>query len=311
MAPIIRLTAALLVGTSLTACKKEAPGYSAPPGDRPVPKFSWLDNGKTKKLKVEQDDLTVQPTCCRYDDGGRMSAVISDGYPRLLGGSIDTVEWKSKRNGGPFAPIGVDIREHFASMPLDRIEISANRSATAEMEVSIPITVKFERQALLETRFEGKMQVEEGIAGLMRLAAKEPVVFADEPKEGPVDAAIMLWGPARFTIHRKGDARQVRDIDWVAMYTWVPTGKTRKCSGYRAMGEVIGTTLEFRLGETRVDLYQRRTGEKVAEKTFAPMGCPQLATTGGAETNERSIGGDSRAMLRWLDASVKAGKPLK
>lgn len=129
---------------------------------------------------------------------------------------------------------------------------------------------------------------------------KGPFSFGDEPKDANEhDCLLFSAGPRSAMLPRPCKLEQV---DQVALPQLGEVRGKKTCGGYGDLGFGPGhKTLSMSLHETRVDLYERRTGKLLQTKVFPPdTECPKAVTV---QTGEHDI--DNRLNLPKAEAWLK------
>ncbi|KIG15604.1 hypothetical protein DB30_05478 [Enhygromyxa salina] len=137
--------------------------------------------------------------------------------------------------------------------------------------------------------------------GLLReilLGARSgPVELGDEPPGADeLDLAIFPRSLSMVLIVcpscEPDTVKTYADIDWVVFADHERSGKTRKCS-------YIGGPVDVPIGQSQVRIYDRRTGELVAEKTFrARSHCPKQVLVDSSRTLGLDV--DIPSMVDWV-----------
>jgi hypothetical protein len=130
----------------------------------------------------------------------------------------------------------------------------------------------------------------------------EPLVFLDDaPAPEKPKTMLINFEFSRPLDPLLGPGTMFKDVDLVALSTWKPTGKEKKCGGYSRIPNVPGNeVVTFALDEVEVRVIDRRTAKVVAEKTFPPQTkCPGFSsgTTG-------AIGANADVVEAWLKSQL-------
>lgn len=178
------------------------------------------------------------------------------------------------------------------SVPIDPTLVFGGKTdalfgGTTVTPVSVPITIEEGKKSWAgEFRFEPDQQ-RSATAQLFKAGRGGPV---KAPSEGAGKATIWLVSPDTApTVKMIGTARSFGDVGYVAIQTSTRTSKG--CGSYRSSsGNTIYVTLNM-YRET-VEVYDRRTGKKLATKDLVPSSaCPQAtsARSGSASTSSGSF----------------------
>jgi hypothetical protein len=114
--------------------------------------------------------------------------------------------------------------------------------------------------------------------------AHGPFLFGAEPKDANEhDCLLEIAGDHAATRPR---ACKLREVDEVAVVHLGDVRGKKACTGYGEMGVRPGhKTLTMSLHETRVDVYERRTGKRLDGSVFPPEAvCPKAATVTAGQT---------------------------
>ncbi|MBI4957739.1 MAG: hypothetical protein HY908_37375 [Myxococcales bacterium] len=124
-----------------------------------------------------------------------------------------------------------------------------------------------------------------------------PVLFGPGDVGASAPAAHSLIWVEHGKAEIFGPAQKLRDVDWVALADKLPGRPGKSCSGYKATGEKgPGRTIQVKLVDEEVSIYERRTAKLVDKKTFgAREDCPMFASGDDASTYP-----DREAIKRWL-----------
>ncbi len=144
-----------------------------------------------------------------------------------------------------------------------------------------------------------------GLDDLLEAAAEGPVLFAGESSvEGPIRNVIWF-----HSIHRHllgAGAPTLADLDAVAVATRLE-GSTKTCTGYVDDDGKPAPDIELRLRETKVTIYERRTGREVATRTFgADEECPTWAVGDPSKVDRRDSPVPDADIVAWLETQVAA-----
>lgn len=102
-----------------------------------------------------------------------------------------------------------------------------------------------------------------------------------------------------------GTGTTLRDVDWIAVSTWRPTGKMKKCGGYgRTPGVAGNTVVNVSLDEVEVRVIDRRTAEVLGTRVFPPENTCPGAVTG----TDAAVGANTDVIVAWLEKQLVAGK---
>lgn len=102
-----------------------------------------------------------------------------------------------------------------------------------------------------------------------------------------------------------GEGKTLRDVDWIAVSTWRPTGKVKKCGGYGRIPGVAGNTVvNVSLDEVEVRVIDRRTAAVLGTRVFPPQNtCP-----GAVTSTEAAVGANTDVIIAWLEKQLAAGQ---
>lgn len=200
------------------------------------------------------------------------------------------------------------VDRYLGGVPLDSFGGNPPKVPMFEVRVPVAITEKYSK-VTVTTELRHRYHVQKGIFALTQHASTGPIAFDGEPATNPPDAALVGWSEVtdEVSVVRKPTAATLADVDWLVQVVDVPTDKKRKCGGYaQSFGGPGASSVELDLVNERLDVYERKAGNKAASKTFetAP-GCPQSMVH---RPGDREVLGASRAaMLRWVDERVRKG----
>lgn len=285
----------LLVALLLSGCRTaEKERASAEETLHPAPELQWKTVHLSQQLIVGKHG-EVEFYCCMPDDG--MMTV------QLTGTSIHLFEVGVGKStlavtqGGP-KHLRVSVQSLLGNVTLDSLR-DAEQKQPELFELAMPIAVRSERREPASTTLRASFNPANAIAAAAARAGSEPFVFDGEQPGSNADAALALWDAPYFSVHRRETAQTLADVDWVALPKWQKTGQKRSC-GYK------GRTLEFDLEQVDLEVYDRRTAQKVSHKVFPPSGgCPAVVTF---TPGEKSVLGPERAPMKaWIDAGIKRG----
>ncbi len=141
----------------------------------------------------------------------------------------------------------------------------------------------------------------------LRSAAARGLLFSgesadDAPRAKDHSVLVLRSSYGAFVL---GNAKQLRDADWVAVEDaeLVDSGKT--CGGYYGADRTKSLDLPLWITKSKVTLRERRSGRELAEKSFeSPKRCP----TGFDMVTERRVRSyvERDALFRWLKTEMKA-----
>lgn len=288
----------------VSACKHEKPERDSKPWpDRRAPEAVWTRRLSTHELHLGSIK-SMELFCCKRDAGGGLS-VTAFADSSVEAGSTDGVPWDMATFKTGASHFTVDLRERFADIELDKLKPpKGSERAEVKMPLDIPVTIKLKHTVEVKTAFKATVDVEPAIYAFMASVKDGPAVFAEDPKSDRVDAVVMIWRDL-FSVHKTGEAKVLRDVDWVGHAVAIDLKKTKKCSGYARWGSSLPESVTFALYDMRVDIYDRRTGVKVGDKTFPPGACPKSASIGDGKP---MLAANTDTIEAWLGQRVKLGK---
>ncbi len=297
-----RLAVYTMLATAILGCRRReraVPQQVLPQHAPPAAVWKGGSESSSASTTLEIDDTKWTFACC--------SPLIVQTF--AFGANKYTLEV----NGVSWTP-GDSPRHEFVvdrylgNVALDSFGGNPPKVPMFEVRVPVAITEKYSK-VTVTTELRHRYYVQKGIFALTEHASAGPIAFDDEPATNPPDAALVGWSKVtdEVTVVRKPTAATLADVDWLVQVVDVPTDKKRKCGGYsQSFGGPGASSVEFELVNERLDVYDRKTGDQVASKTFetAP-GCP---TSLSHAAGDREVLGASRAaMLRWVDERVRKG----
>ena len=293
-----RLALLLATTVALVGCKKPAPERRSSGNSlHPAPEVSWKEGHLSQVLHIETD-TTVEFYCC--NDEGEMTVNFSGVSAFLYRVRVAKKDFQPEKQRAP-GNFKMPVDDYIGTIPLASLK-EAEQKLLSPIDVLVPITVQTfidePRSEVASTMLSYSFNPANAIVGTLKRAASSPVTMAGE-QAGPPDAAIAIWDGPYFSVHQRETAKTLGDVDWVALPRWKDTGKTRSCGFDRG-------SVEFTLETVNLEVYDRRTAKKVAEKSFATApGCPDMVFKAPGE--KMSLGPDRAAMKAWLDVAVKRG----
>ena len=130
--------------------------------------------------------------------------------------------------------------------------------------------------------------LEYAMRDVLKTAENAPVLFGKEPDD-PKKQDSLYWpdGPSDKQIY--GKAGKLYELDWVLITRRLPEAKsTKTCGGYQNKGKPM-PDITLALKETEVTIFDRRTGDVVEKKVFAPEStCPMFTFTRAGDTTTDS-----------------------
>ncbi|HLT40037.1 MAG TPA: hypothetical protein VK034_27340 [Enhygromyxa sp.] len=168
------------------------------------------------------------------------------------------------------ATVETNIAALFGSLPTDAV---ATSEATLEGAF---ITITPPNKDAIEVPLPPKTIY--GVKDTLLSAAQGPVLFTGETNaEGPIRSAI--WWRYSEQVVTGAPAPTVADIDAVVIIERPGASTTKNCTDYVDDKGNPQPDVIIKLKDTTVTMYERRTGRKVATKTFAPVDeCPDWLT---------------------------------
>lgn len=176
-----------------------------------------------------------------------------------------------------------------APVALGEIRIGNIAEELVELDLDVPITIAAPEADVLEERVP-PIHVSRIVGESLIEVPEGGVTFPGEPEEGREGSAIAAL--EADALHRPsvvGDAETVSDLGWVAIAELHDSGREATCA-YELEETGAETTLPVAQYDAAVTIYDRRTGEAVAERTFEPEDeCPRrVAITGRTQELEKS-----------------------
>lgn len=275
----------------LVACKDQLDQPSRATDERSAPK-------SRTPLTIEWGKRAVGEVQAKLGGGGQLSASIVRGtYKLALRDLPQSSTWKLGDKSGritkPSETIDIDVDQEIATSSFDALDRVAPH-AELELELGDGRSGKTKLPAL-DLRRAVKQRLEE--------IAHGPVVFGKEPDDpNKLDAIVY---PANNKLI--GTAEKVHEVDRVLIVRKRTEETGRKtCGGYTDTGGLPIASMTLVLRETEAVIYDRRSGEVVERKTFAPdTKCPTYVTKRAGE-RELESGTNHAAVVAWARSHVKA-----
>jgi hypothetical protein len=310
----VRLVATAVLATlaTLAACQgKAAPvvAKAAPAALAPAPVATWANARVTSTLSLAGSEMTLRMSCCSKDG---LAKITLQKVPRDTTVTVGRTSFQPKVLEGAEAAgmafFDAEVTDAFAPVSLDLLRLEPKPPAPFA-ELDVPVTITLPRHEPVSTRFVGKVELEWSLYPTLAHIVSGPVKLAsdaDRPDAGAPDAAVILWEKESgfLSVHKRAPGLTVGDLDWIAVPTPVPSGKSRSCGGYAEIGGAPTHSVTFELDGLDVAVYERRTGTIVGKKSFAaPTDCPRMTTSGA------KVLLPARELVdRWIEASLAAGK---
>lgn len=269
-------------------------GTASPAGAAPRPTtpldIEWVKDDKfqVKGKPTQYGDVTIFRSTYQ---------VTIHGFPK--GTKWSALDKKGIADSDVFAIIKIlDMTEKIGTVPAD-----AEKQRDAKLDPEATLTLELpggEKADIKLPPSDLGLSVDE----MLKKVENGPVLFGKEPPdEKPMESILFIQG---ITPELFGRATVLRDVDAVAKATLLPDVKgTKKCTGYKDNAGKPTSDIELNLKETEVVIYERRTGNVVTKKTFAPDdGCPMFAFRRADEKGKDSSI-PSEPIKAWLKTQIK------
>ena len=240
-----------------------------PAKPKPAPTSTWEEKGLGHQAELKDANGKVLGRF-DVDVNGAFGTARLKVYARDLRGDVEI------RGGGkttsnddsPFASLEFDTDFNLGAVTLKDIMARTQIDTGLTFEVE----VKGHEPATLTVP---PISVRYAVSGSFEDVDKGAVVFPGEPDgAGQRDTLLDLGNSTTIKEIYGSNKKVVQDIDLVAKEEHVETEQTKKCSGY------TNGSIEFTLYESQMRVYDRRTGDLVAETTLMPRKkCPSFAVT--------------------------------
>jgi hypothetical protein len=276
---------------ALVACSnnhdpRDRPAKVDQPPAKPQPlEVTWSDDSIAQKFTVKGG----------HEKGDASGA--EKGVSILLEEFEPGTKWAV---GGKQGTLGEnDHRAHIEIDALDKLaQVAYEDIEHVDTGLALELTLPDGRQG--QTKIP-PLTFKYALKDIFKRIEHSPVTFGKEPEDHkPADSMFYVEGGVVGEI--VGRAGKLSEIDFVATQEKLPEAKGKKeCGGYTGPR----ATLTILLKETQVTVWNRRTGEIVEKKTFAPKTeCPMFEMVRADESDVDSMP-PSDAINAWLKSKIK------
>jgi len=217
-----------------------------------------------------------------------------NGFP--AGTKVKVGETEKKVSESGYLNLELDMRDFLGKLSISQA------GKVVDLGVDIVISVP-EREPLKTDLPEQKVGAD--LAAAFAAVQNRPVEFEGEPepKEGDKSLVAVEADTSFSDFLVMGAAEKVWDIDLVGVFEKSMSARTKKCGGYQKLkGEVTIQMIDY-----RVTIYDRRTGERMAEhRVLAKDECPTFISY-DKKTKKASRYADKKDVHRWLREQLKSG----
>jgi hypothetical protein len=193
------------------------------------------------------------------------------------------------------ANAGTDIAVLFGTLPTEAVARSEATLEGATFTITPPNGEPIEVPIPPKTIY--------GVKDTLLSVVEGPVLFTGETDvEGPIRNAIWWHGIEQTVIG--APAPTVADIDAV-VFVERPEGTTKKCTGYTDDKGNPQPDVTLHLKDTVVTIHERRTGRRVATRTFPPDDeCPAWLTAETGRKTSRTSPEPVDEVRAWLTEQI-------
>lgn len=284
------LLCALLL--SIPACDKAKEAVSGSSG--PI-SADWTESYQMKVEGLEEAEASFHMVGSNRDgkDPLVMKAYFNNFPP---GTEVIVGETKKKVSDSGYLSMEIDMRAFMGKLPVDK--------ASKEIDLGMEIEIRVPEREPLETELP-EQKVAGDLAAAFARVRDRPVKFEGEPEaSGKAKSLVAVEADTSFSDFTvMGPAQKVWDIDLVGVYEKSKSARTKACGGYKKIkGKVTVEMIDY-----KVALYDRRTGERMAEhRVLAKEECPMFITY-DKETKKASKYADEKDVHRWLREQLQGG----
>jgi hypothetical protein len=161
--------------------------------------------------------------------------------------------------------LAADVRDRAGTLALTDV-------ASSKVDLDLTLSIVLPGSRALTTRLPS-FELGPSVAALLGEARKGIVSFPGEPAYGGRARSVAVLGPAsaKRELRVLGPAKQVWDIDWVAVEDQLPASREKPCRGYNRRIDVV-----LKMHDSAFVVHDRRMGVVALRKTFqAPDECPR------------------------------------
>ena len=248
------------------------------PARGPVAKLRYFINHKELSLHFADDATAPFP----------IGTILS------LDESTDEKQSKLRTLGGVTPLLLVPGTTPYLAFTEDRTIALAN-TLTVTVPRHKPLTVSLEKFPVLHTL----------LPDLLSTVTNGPMRFFNESEAD--DKSSLVYVPSNNRdMHIVGtQPQEVQDIDWIALTDDPQVVSEKTCSGYSGKNSKL--VIEFK--DTRVRIYERRTGTLQLEDRIAPpkkKKCPEYIV--GVKDGKSSVHIKDEQVAAWLTKKLKSLK---
>lgn len=286
----------LLLASACDAGSESAPSSyqpSPPPKPRPAPAASWSDNGYSPKLEFEGSSGDFSANV----DGSFGELILTVRGSAVPENTVLRYQDKTAKLDGGYGSLDVTLDYPFGAVELkDVTDYKRKVDLGLEFQVELPghepATVKLPPVSLRSAASSSFAEI-----------AKGRIEFVGEPADDGVRDTLVQIDRINSIQEVIGPAKLLQDIDLVSVEELITTDERKLCKGY------TNGSIDFTITHTTMRVYDRRTGEQVAETTLVPSSkCPSVAVTSGGEASHYV---EQDAKLKWLRSVVEKDKKKK
>jgi hypothetical protein len=288
------------------------PAAAPPPREVAAPKplvYQWVTEGGRAQLRPEGSSIPELEV-----DVGSNSALVTVEATRPF--SIGPTEYKDVGSG---TRLKISLVPWLGDLDLDSLR--DGKRALDAWKKKTPVTPKRSLEPLdwgipMEAwlspdgsqRWKGTLPpvAVRPSSAFAVLKGEAPLVFLrdDAAPERP-DTVFVNFEFGKPLDPLVGEGKMLRDVDWIAVSTWRPTGKVKKCGGYGRIPGVAGNTVvNVSLDEVEVRVIDRRTATVLGTRVFPPQNtCP-----GAVTSTQAAVGANTDVIIAWLEKQLASGK---
>jgi len=238
---------------------------------------------KTRPLEVEWEKEYGSPKGKIKDDGGTIEVSGFQGTYHITLSVPEGGTWKLGEQKGKTQPVYTLI-----DLPIqDRIGgYSFEELKAFDPKASLELTLADGRAGSVALP---PVDVSYMVEEMLKKAENGPVKFGEEAEDAKQKDSL-IWPEGLIGEHFLGKAGKLSELDWVLVAHKLPDEKGSKvCTGYTDSSGNAMPNLTLSLKETEATIYDRRTGDVVEKKLFAPVTeCPMFTFRSEGETGSDS-----------------------
>jgi hypothetical protein len=251
----------LVLTIALASCDAPPKGGSADAGKAP-PSSKWQGN----RLELE-DGAGTASFEMSTGEGDDAPMAIKGYFAGLAPGTLVEL-------GGKTSTVTDSAALRVAAPVQDRAGpiLWSDLRNTSKVDLDLSVTITLPGFRLLSAKLPA-FDVAPSVAALLAQARKSAVRFPGEPEYAGKPRSVVVLGPpsAKRDMRVLGPAKQVWDVDWVALERREGEPREKSCGSYPHYVNVV-----LKMVDSEFEVFDRRLGNAVRHKTFAASDvCPR------------------------------------